>query len=819
MLKMKTYYFSLLLISPIIFKNSAANNDIDTDEAYTVCAYHKGTIEHLIDDGPEEIDLEPTENSFRKCKGYCYTLWQEDGENRSIVMSQGCWDLSGEPSECDKSACLSDKPPLQALNNTKFCCCSKDKCNVDFSDIYVPTPVPPTTSTEPSKKEPSISIFIWTALAVVFTFIVLTVSVTVYYFWKRKPKKSDLETGHHTVESPTDYSLDKLKLVNIIGQGKYGSVWRGLIDDQEVAVKIFPSHYRNCFFSEQEIYKAVGDHPCILKCFGGGEYSRVQGHPEFALLLSIEQESLQEYLKNNTMDLPTLSKMSLDIAKGLAHLHSDLGKPCVSHRDLNTKNILVRSDLSCCICDLGLAIIPRSAESKALSEAGTLRYMSPEVLEGAVNLRDCESALKQTDMYALGLVLWELGTRCADMQNSEPQAYSPPFYKETGENPTLEQMQNLVSRRKCRPLWPVSWKDTAAARLLSETAEDCWDQDAEARLTALCVVERFLDLPNMKGRVLHPSHPPASPTPLINNNHLHDNGLDISAATVDTLLSPTVEEYCKNSNQLVVCAVPLQPHQGRNPCLERNLLTGSSDSLLIDKSSKHCTSSDSQNLIPNELLNYQVNNRANPIPYVQNPVYGFPKQQNVAQPVAVANNNHRKKFKWSAFKKLLHSKKNSDNRVQKEMEVRLKNKVVNGIGQPGVTTALLGDVEVKRPCTLGLSIAKPQEFTNNSGVTQILKGSNSLSRQRSLEQFTEVFSSTTDLSRLKDPSQRVKTPGDVPPSVRKTRGKAATNSARFSLYDDRMMSRNSWGSAPNLDPPSVVQDQINSENSASVSSF
>lgn len=45
-----------------------------------------------------------------------------------------------------------------------------------------------------------------------------------------------------------------------------------------------------------------------------------------------------------------------------------------------------------------------------------------------------------------------------------------------GENPTLEQMQNLVSRRKMRPLWPVSWKDTAAARLLCETAEDCWDQ-------------------------------------------------------------------------------------------------------------------------------------------------------------------------------------------------------------------------------------------------------------------------------------------------------------------------------------------------------
>lgn len=102
--------------------------------------------------------------------------------------------------------------------------------------------------------------------------------------------------------------------------------------------------------------------------------------------------------------------------------------------------------------------------------------MAPEVLQGAVNLRDCECALKQIDVYALGLVLWELGSRCTDMQNAEPQPYAPPFYREAGENPSLEQMQTLVSLRKARPLWPVPWKDTAAARLLCETAEDCWDQ-------------------------------------------------------------------------------------------------------------------------------------------------------------------------------------------------------------------------------------------------------------------------------------------------------------------------------------------------------
>lgn len=40
---------------------------------------------------------------------------------------------------------------------------------------------------------------------------------------------------------------------------------------------------------------------------------------------------------------------------------------------------------------------------------------------------------------------------------------------------------------------------------------------------------------------------------------------------------------------------------------------------------------------------------------------------------------------------------------------------------------------------------------------------------------------------LKDPNMRIKTPGDLPPSVRKVRGGRAQSTARFSLYDDRIM--------------------------------
>ena len=41
--------------------------------------------------------------------------------------------------------------------------------------------------------------------------------------------------------------------------------------------------------------------------------------------------------------------------------------------------------------------------------------MAPELLDGAANLRESEASLKQIDVYALGLVIWELSSRCTDI--------------------------------------------------------------------------------------------------------------------------------------------------------------------------------------------------------------------------------------------------------------------------------------------------------------------------------------------------------------------------------------------------------------------
>lgn len=45
--------------------------------------------------------------------------------------------------------------------------------------------------------------------------------------------------------------------------------------------------------------------------------------------------------------------------------------------------------------------------------------MAPEVLDGALNLRECEASLKEIDVYAMSIVLWEIAMRCSDIYGRE----------------------------------------------------------------------------------------------------------------------------------------------------------------------------------------------------------------------------------------------------------------------------------------------------------------------------------------------------------------------------------------------------------------
>ena len=132
-----------------------------------------------------------------------------------------------------------------------------------------------------------------------------------------------------------------------------------------------------------------------------------------------ENGSLFDYLNRTTVDTPTMIRMALSIATGLAHLHMEIlgtqGKPAIAHRDLKSKNILVKANRTCAIGDLGLAVrydaTVDTVDIALNHRVGTKRYMAPEVLDETINLNHFD-AYKRADVYALGLVFWEIARRC-----------------------------------------------------------------------------------------------------------------------------------------------------------------------------------------------------------------------------------------------------------------------------------------------------------------------------------------------------------------------------------------------------------------------
>ncbi|XP_044158579.1 bone morphogenetic protein receptor type-2 isoform X2 [Bufo gargarizans] len=489
---------SLLLVTA-----AAAHNE------ERLCAYKDPNhLEH----GVSENQISPENGTVECSKGNtCFGLWGKTRDGEINLVKQGCWSYTGDPRDCHHEECIVNSNPSHVQNGTyRFCCCSADMCNVNFTENFTPDPpdTTPITHTGWDHREMTVIIAL---TSVLFLAVVIAVFFFLYrLFGDRKQGLHSMNMMEAATSEPS-LDLDNLKLLELIGRGRYGSVYKGSLDERPVAVKVFSFNNRQNFINERSIYRTpLLEHDNIAHFIVADERVTSDGRLEYLLVMEYYANgSLCKYLSVHTNDWLSSCRLAHSVTRGLAYLHTELlrgdhYKPAISHRDLNSRNVLVKNDGSCVISDFGLSmrltgnrlVRPGDEDNAAISEVGTIRYMAPEVLEGAVNLRDCESALKQVDMYALGLIYWEIFMRCTDLFPGESvPEYQMAFQAEAGNHPTFEDMQVLVSREKQRPKFPEAWKENSlAVRSLKETIDDCWDQDAEARLTAQCAEERMAEL-------------------------------------------------------------------------------------------------------------------------------------------------------------------------------------------------------------------------------------------------------------------------------------------------------------------------------------
>ncbi|CAF4833541.1 unnamed protein product [Pieris macdunnoughi] len=635
-------------------------------------------------------------------KAYCYTLWQQDNEGNITVLGQGCWrsSQSSERNNCDKCT-----PVTARLPGTKFCCCTKSNCNADFTSLRVETVTIKAESTMETT-HPNYSSAVAAGILVLVAILLMAIVFRKVYYKRIELDKDDLSDGTDLEKCDVMGSgpdalatgllcVDNLTPIEHIGQGKFGSVWRGSLGSAPVAVKLYSSP--TAWHKEATVYAIPHlAHPNILRYYGSDSRpSLTEGSPRSHLLvLELCPMSLRERLQQAPVTWLEFATLAHGLASALAHLHTPCGsKPCIVHRDVNSGNVLVAHDGTARLADLGLAqpLTPRidNTAPTRITEAGTLRYLSPEALEGALDLSGARAALCAVDVFALGLVIWEMLWRCSGA-HSTVQCYAQPYHQHgLPQRPTLAQMQTLVCRNKARPPLPRGpVAETRALKIANDTCDECWDHDAEARLTAVCVEERMAELKLMllmQGPIMH-------------ENNLHPY-------TPENNLPNEIE---KNSNCVQmngdVTTPLLYPHIGRNACIERNTNTQTHTVELIHKSLKDITEPRRQTenclsvarISHNRFQSQENSDRLNeirsyqrPLDYVQNDV-NAPDEKTLKE----TNLLQEHKDKRWGFKKFFEKKK------PKETEVKFTENVTQRTRTTVVEKS--GNLSFDRPNNLGI---------------------------------------------------------------------------------------------------------------------
>lgn len=203
-----------------------------------------------------------------------------------------------------------------------------------------------------------------------------------------------------TWEPPTE--LDEFRLMRLLGRGGMGAVYlaHDTSLDRLVALKLSvalqpDTRILKSFAIEARAIARI-KHPNVVTVFRAGE---VAGRP-YLVYEYVEGKSLAE------LELPLPWRYVLDIAVGLARGLRAAHQRGVLHRDLKPSNAILESDGTIKLLDFGLAAfvgMEHCTPWVVPGVVGTPRYMAPETRLGV-------PATPQSDLYALGLLLYELCT-------------------------------------------------------------------------------------------------------------------------------------------------------------------------------------------------------------------------------------------------------------------------------------------------------------------------------------------------------------------------------------------------------------------------
>ncbi|PWZ04691.1 Rust resistance kinase Lr10 [Zea mays] len=266
-------------------------------------------------------------------------------------------------------------------------------------------------------------------------FVLMPLAVFVflaYKYWKTRITIDAVEKFlrmHHMLV-PMRYAYTNIIAITAhfrdkLGQGGYGTVYKGVLQPGEVNVAVKMLGNSNCngeeFISEVATIGKI-HHVNVVRLIGFCSEENIR-----ALIYEfMPRGSLDKYIfsSEKTFSWDKLNEIALGIARGLNYLHHGCDMQIV-HFDIKPHNILLDSNFVPKVADFGLAkLFPRDDSFVPLSAMrGTIGYIAPEMVSRSFGVISSKS-----DVYSFGMLLLEMtgGRRNADPHaGSSSQAYYP----------------------------------------------------------------------------------------------------------------------------------------------------------------------------------------------------------------------------------------------------------------------------------------------------------------------------------------------------------------------------------------------------------
>lgn len=256
-------------------------------------------------------------------------------------------------------------------------------------------------------------------------------------------------------------TIGPYKITEKIGEGGMAVVYKGYQQslNRYVAIKVLRAELAQDQqfierFRREALAVADLSHPNILHVYDAGTALGVY----YIVMAYVDGGSLKDLIGQGPLEVEYAVSIAAQLAEALDHAH----RHGLVHRDVKPNNVLMTRDGRPLLTDFGIA--KALHESQGLTRTGTSigtpEYMAPEQIQG-------QKVDGRTDIYALGIVLYEMLTGWAPFSSTTPVAA---LYKQVNEPPPPLRQANINV---------PDWLDGVVLKALAKRPQDRYQEGKE----------------------------------------------------------------------------------------------------------------------------------------------------------------------------------------------------------------------------------------------------------------------------------------------------------------------------------------------------